>query len=1121
MNSVIDSIRMKGGWMMKYFRWSLTIGVCVIIAGVLLSRAPELVPAGEASPDRSAGHEWAANDSLFPLIHAQNPGNTLTGEPYLSQPDVTIQWECTEAYNEYRVEVSSDEAFTTLIASLRGNSSPCRVPRDVLGMGGRFFYRIQVRTADGKWSDYSMPRWFVWDRRLTGNRVIPFGDHPYGKTESSILVKDAWGRLHLVMQHDHGDSDRRDLFWWVSEDNGASWRNAGCVNRPEDSFPGPSSVALDPSGRFLVAGYLGGDDATCPKPVVICTCDLTAPEPRFDHHAVMPGDIGEAVRRPFITVDSKQRIHAVWDGYAGGKPQRIHGETNECFYARCVDGQWQPIQRLSSHQKRWFRGAGTLAVAGDELHAVWSQGVTRVSVDGGATWDPPLTEPPREIFQEFAADRGFHWWQITTTAVPGTDRLAAVLVARFTPDGMDKGDWTGWMNLRAIYISEYTTGAGWATPRLLQWLDDPLSETAAPAEGQPFCRMERPDISADGTGCLYVVWDETRGIGPDRSGWTRNGYICVSDENGEFGTVEMLPSIGGLHSMKPTLAEASLHAGCQVTWFVGEMIPDDLRRFRYRDTLALLGVAVADTLDTVEYSGYRGYLGEYRLDRDTGSGNYEMEGFPNIPMMPMKYSAVTTTYTPPPTPPPTPTPKPTVIYEVSTVGDATVDYAAGSQNFGYETTLTIAAEPDAKAAYMKFPIPRKKAGQTFESARLRVHRAQSGTGDFSYYIGHCSDRWWEDTITADTVPGPMEWGYPNSYFGPDQWVTIEVDTPVQDAWLENTRYISFYIEGRLETEVFDSKESGATGAEYPVQLELTVRGDFGSSQSPANTPTPAHSYWIACPARADATVDLTQPDENFGHEPQLVLQGRHREALLRYWLPDLPPDYLVSADILLNVDEYPDWETALNLYAVTGAWDEDALTYATRPGSEPVIHDLYLEKHTGMEVLTVTNTVRDWLETPETEYGVRLTSWDYYGTSDNETVRLSSREGMNLPLSVLRLNQVDEPVDIDLRLDQTTYRAGDTFTLSMLLANYRDVAVNGQLWLMLDVYGQYFFYPTWGLSPDYILQSYPANYLTVDTLMEFQWPAGAGAAQGIKFWAAFIDDETGAVTYDFVQFGWE
>jgi len=226
---------------MKYFRWSLTIGVCVIIAGVLLSRAPELVPAGEASPDRSAGHEWAANDSLFPLIHAQNPGNTLTGEPYLSQPDVTIQWECTEAYNEYRVEVSSDEAFTTLIASLRGNSSPCRVPRDVLGMGGRFFYRIQVRTADGKWSDYSMPRWFVWDRRLTGNRVIPFGDHPYGKTESSILVKDAWGRLHLVMQHDHGDSDRRDAV-------GAE--HPALREQLQPDLPRPVQSALQPRRRL-------------------------------------------------------------------------------------------------------------------------------------------------------------------------------------------------------------------------------------------------------------------------------------------------------------------------------------------------------------------------------------------------------------------------------------------------------------------------------------------------------------------------------------------------------------------------------------------------------------------------------------------------------------------------------------------------------------------------------------------------------------------------------------------------------------------------------------------------------------------------------------------------------
>ncbi|MBN1297865.1 hypothetical protein JXA80_13900, partial [bacterium] len=346
---------------MNHVRSILMIGLCAGLAGGLTGLAGNAPSIEDLPVEDVPSHEWKSTDPLFPVIHAQNPDTRYTGEPYLSSADIILQWKCSEPYSGYRIELASDPSFTRLLATLTGEQSPRPIPRSVLGDGGRFYYRVQVRLAQGEWSVFSTPRWFVWDRRLSGNRVIPFGDHPYGKTEASILVKDRWGRLHMVMQHDHGDSCRRDLFWWISSDSGATWSFHDRVNRMEDSYTGPSTLAIDPSGEYMVLGYLGGDAPTCPKPVVLAVCDLTGPDICFGDYHRMDGQHGMAVRRPFLAVDADRRIHAVWDGYAEGTDPLIHSGNIESVYTRYVDDAWEPVRYLSAHQTRWFHGAATLA----------------------------------------------------------------------------------------------------------------------------------------------------------------------------------------------------------------------------------------------------------------------------------------------------------------------------------------------------------------------------------------------------------------------------------------------------------------------------------------------------------------------------------------------------------------------------------------------------------------------------------------------------------------------------------------------------------------------------------------------------------------------------------------
>ena len=56
-------------------------------------------------------------------------------------------------------------------------------------------------------------------------------------------------------------------------------------------------------------------------------------------------------------------------------------------------------------------------------------------------------------------------------------------------------------------------------------------------------------------------------------------------------------------------------------------------------------------------------------------------------------------------------------------------------------------------------------------------------------------------------------------------------------------------------------------------------------------------------------------------------------------------------------------------------------------------------------------------------------------------------------------------------------------------------------YIILDVYGEYYFYPTWTQDIDkvtFTMEQGPYSH----NVLNFVWPSGAGSAQGIVFWGA-------------------
>jgi len=98
-------------------------------------------------------------------------------------------------------------------------------------------------------------------------------------------------------------------------------------------------------------------------------------------------------------------------------------------------------------------------------------------------------------------------------------------------------------------------------------------------------------------------------------------------------------------------------------------------------------------------------------------------------------------------------------------------------------------------------------------------------------------------------------------------------------------------------------------------------------------------------------------------------------------------------------------------------------------------------------------------------------------------------------------------VRIDLLMNSHRFTAGDRFLLRMLVANTcgSTVFVVDE-YVVLDLFGSYWFWPDWGgaVNGRYGVALEPAGQ-TVETLLDFRWPPGVGALDGILFWGALTE----------------
>ncbi len=114
------------------------------------------------------------------------------------------------------------------------------------------------------------------------------------------------------------------------------------------------------------------------------------------------------------------------------------------------------------------------------------------------------------------------------------------------------------------------------------------------------------------------------------------------------------------------------------------------------------------------------------------------------------------------------------------------------------------------------------------------------------------------------------------------------------------------------------------------------------------------------------------------------------------------------------------------------------------------------------------------------------------------------------------------PVWYDLGMAVTRMLPGREFQLTRKIHNTGANQVLADEYILLDVYGEYWFAPDWTQTPDFTTLTVPSETEHFIIPLEFTWPDGAGAAWGIRFWGGIVESGTSTlIDYDMVVFQWD
>jgi len=97
---------------------------------------------------------------------------------------------------------------------------------------------------------------------------------------------------------------------------------------------------------------------------------------------------------------------------------------------------------------------------------------------------------------------------------------------------------------------------------------------------------------------------------------------------------------------------------------------------------------------------------------------------------------------------------------------------------------------------------------------------------------------------------------------------------------------------------------------------------------------------------------------------------------------------------------------------------------------------------------------------------------------------------------------------VTIEMPSIHFYPGDGYYVKVICCNPGpETYKNIPLFVILDIYGMYFFWPSFSTFDYYIIDYFPPGIVIVDIIIEFQWPYGTGSF-GEACWIAAMTDES-------------
>ncbi len=247
--------------------------------------------------------------------------------------------------------------------------------------------------------------------------------------------------------------------------------------------------------------------------------------------------------------------------------------------------------------------------------------------------------------------------------------------------------------------------------------------------------------------------------------------------------------------------------------------------------------------------------------------------------------------------------------------------------------------------------------------------------------------------------------------------------------------------------------------------------------------------------------------------------GHDERAMFCFDMTDLIGMNITSAIFNIKPDAgCLEHQADVNVFDILAEWDE------TYDGGHVTHGDTtFAERHIGSlawKDMDITGLVQLWADGAKVNNGFVLNPTE--GSGD---WTFHSREAeADKPYLTVEYGPENTCAMVGMPAD--SFKAGDTCSCTVRVFNEEETVLEGYpLFVVLDVFGQYFFGPGFTETPQHYLSLYPQfemGLTEVEVLPEFTWPDLPGTVTGIQWISALTTPEMDAVFGDISMFtfGW-